>query len=98
MKDLKIYTLCLCQARHEMPSCVEGAIFSQEVNPLDVEGLESEALKKLSPLKGEQLNLFVTGLTVALIAALNAAKKLNVKVVLFHFDRNSGNYFPQEVI
>ena len=90
--------LCLCQARHEMPSCVEGAIFSQEVDPLDVKGLENIALEKLAPLKNGELDLYVTGLTVALIATLNVARALNIKMVLYHYNRVDGSYYPQEVL
>lgn len=46
---------------------------------------------------GLQLNLYVTGLTVALISVLNVARNEGIKVVLYHFDRSSGEYFPQEV-
>ncbi len=94
----KRVSLALCQGRHEMPSCVEGAIFSQEVNPLDCQGLEKQALDKLQSLDCNELNLFVTGLTVALVATLNAAKALKIKVVLYHFNKNTGDYYPQEVL
>lgn len=43
------------------------------------------------------LNLYVTGLTVALIAVLNATRELNIKVTLWHFDRENGKYYSQEV-
>lgn len=48
-------------------------------------------------LPGTKLDLYVTGLTVALIAALNVAKEQQIKVTLYHFDRESGGYYPQEV-
>ena len=44
-----------------------------------------------------QLNLYVTGLTVALIAALNVCRENNIKVTLYHFDRETNTYFAQEV-
>ncbi len=90
--------MALCHARHQMPSCVEGSIFGQEVNPLDVQGLEEKALEVLKPLSNGKLNLYVTGLTVALIATLNAAKILNIKVVLYHFNRENNAYYSQEVM
>ena len=44
------------------------------------------------------INLYVTGMTVALIATLNACKGEGVSVTLYHYDRDTGNYFPQEVL
>ena len=89
--------LCLCASRHPMPDVVTGSIFETDVNPLDVDGLEHQALRRLQPLKGDSLNLYVTGLTVALIAALNACYKLDIDVTLKHFDRNSNTYYSQKV-
>lgn len=45
----------------------------------------------------EYINIYVTGLTVALIAAINAAKEIGVTVTLYHFDRETGNHFEQSV-
>ena len=87
----------LCKGRHEIEE-VKEYIFPQEVNPLDVKGLEETALEIVSKIEADELHIYVTGLTVALIASLNACKKLNRKVVLYHFDRTSGEYYPQEVL
>lgn len=43
------------------------------------------------------LNLYVTGLTVALIATLNACRKQGITVTLYHYDKDSGDYYPQKV-
>lgn len=43
------------------------------------------------------VNLYVTGLTVALIAALNVCRVLGLKVTLYHYNRETGSYYPQEV-
>lgn len=87
----------LCKGRHEIKE-VQEYIYPQEVNPLDVKGLEETALEIVSKIEADELHIYVTGLTVALIASLNACKKLNKKVVLYHFDRTSGEYYPQEVL
>ncbi len=96
-----IRELALCKGRHEMPKGIEGAIFQKEVDPLDIQGLENEARKKflsLSTIKEEDvLHLYVTGLTVALIAALNVATEYFGHVILYHYDRVSCEYYPQEV-
>jgi hypothetical protein len=86
----------LCRGRHEIPG-VEKYIFPETVNPLDTEGLEREAETALNAVRGDAVDLYVTGLTVALIAALNAAKSLGIEVRLMHFDRETGGYFPQSV-
>lgn len=93
MNELKME---LCKGRHITPA-TDGAIFETEVNPLDVAGLERFAKAKLRSLNANQLDLYVTDLTVALIAVLNAARELNVNVTLWHFDRESDEYYRQEV-
>ena len=86
----------LCKGRHSTPA-TDGAIFETEVNPLDTAELEQTAKERLHSLDIKKLNLYVTGLTVALIAVLNVAKELNIKVTLWHFDRESDEYYEQEV-
>lgn len=85
----------LCKGRHPMP--VDNYIFNDVVNPLDPTGLEEEAKSVLSVLDCSPIQLYVSGLTVALIAALNAAKVLEIEVVLMHFDRDNGTYYEQPV-
>lgn len=87
----------LCHCRHSIPEAVDGSIFDTEVDPTDVYGLEEHAMNVLKSLQIEHLNLYVTGLTVALVAVLNAARKLGVAVMLYHYDRTSGSYYSQEV-
>lgn len=94
--EVDIASMELCKGRHSTPA-TDGAVFETEVNPLDISALESEAKKKLVSLNITKLNLYVTGLTVALIAVLNATRELGIKVTLWHFDRESGKYYCQEV-
>ena len=42
------------------------------------------------------IDLYVTGLTVAVFAVVNAAKTLDIEVTLYHFDREPGEYFAQK--
>lgn len=60
----------------------------------EIKGTEVEELQICNNLP---INIYVTGLTVALIAALNVCRDENLKVTLYHYDRESGEYFPQEV-
>ena len=88
-------SMALCEGRHAIPQAVDGAIFDTVINPLDVEGLQSEAYNKIKALDINSLDLYVTGLTVALVAVLNACRQLGIVVTLYHYDREEGNYYPQ---
>lgn len=90
--------MALCQGRHEIPEAVDGSIFGTEVDPLDVEGLQAKVTEALSALGIRHLDLYVTGLTVALIAVLNACRELGIHVTLWHFNRETGKYYSQEVV
>ena len=96
MIEVDTASMELCKGRHETQA-TDGAIFETEVNPLDIIALESHAKERLANLNITSLSLYVTGLTVALIAVLNATKELNIKVTLCHFDRKTGKYYCQEV-
>lgn len=89
----KIYALC--KGRHEMPIEVSGAIFPHNINLLDVKGLEKSASDKLAGCT--ELTLYVTGLTVALVAVINVCHEKGIKLTLMHFDRVSGSYYQQPV-
>lgn len=91
----KIFKMALCEGRHEIPEAVDGAIFPQQLNPLDLEGMRSTATVKLAGV--EALNLYVTGLTVALVEVINLCHANGVALTLLHFDRETGKYYPQEV-
>lgn len=87
--------MALCEGRHEIPQAIDGSIFGTELDPLDLAGMETEAKKQLHGVV--KLNLYVTGLTVALIAVLNVCREEHIKVTLYHFNRETGEYYPQEV-
>ena len=45
-----------------------------------------------------ELEIYVTGLTIAVFAIVNAAKAWGFeKITLMHYNRESGQYYPQEV-
>lgn len=90
-------SMSLCLGRHAIPEAVDGAIYPTEVNPLEVDELEVKEMYILSAKHITFLNLYVTGLTVALIAVLNICKELDIRVTLYHYDRESGKYYAQEV-
>lgn len=94
--EVNTVSMELCKGRHKTPA-TDGAIFETEVSPLDVTALELEAKERLASLNITKLNLYVTGLTVALFAVLNVTRELGVEVILWHFDRENCKYYCQEV-
>lgn len=88
-------SLALCGGRHNIPQAVDGSVFSGAVDPLDIEELESRAEYVLQFCS--ELNLYVTGLTVAQNAVLNVCRRLEIPVVVWHFNRDTGDYYPQEM-
>lgn len=90
----------LCEGRHEINGVDEYIFGNTIADPTDTEGLKEEAIAFFmdNGVKStECINIYVTGLTVALIAAINAAKEIGTSVTLYHFDRETGNYFEQSV-
>lgn len=100
----KEFNFALCERRHEIKPATDGSIFPSVINPLDIEGMEKHVEDFLCTLFGGvykphvTINLYVTGLTVALIAALNVMRVMRINVVLYHFNRETGDYYSQEVI
>lgn len=90
-------SMTLCEGRHAIPQAIDGAIFGNELDPLATTELEAEAYNKLKEMEIKTLNLYVTGLTVALVSVINACRKLNIKLTLWHYDRNTNGYYPQSV-
>ena len=91
----------LIKGRHEIPEVEERYIFIEELNPTDVKETEGKAYSVLSAIKraGEQhIELYVTGLTMAVISVINAARRHGMRITLYHYDRETGKYFPQKVL
>lgn len=91
------YYVSLCANRHE--GLPEESIFPQVVeNVMDFSALDEVAEKFFAARPDmASLDVFVTGLTPCLVAVLKAASKHSVRVYCLHYDKNSGNYLPQEV-
>lgn len=86
--------LGLCKGRHEMP--VSSFIFDGAIeDPTDLKWLAATVSNSLSDTT--ELDLYVTGLTVALVAVINYCCKYGIELTLYHFDTKSGSYFPQKV-
>ena len=101
----KTINIALCEARHEMPECVTGAIYPNTVDPLDIAGITETADVFMREHSGDVVNVYVTGLTVCTIAVVKAAlmrlatdKPCPALLNLWHFDRATGDYYPQTII
>lgn len=101
----KTISIALCEARHTMPECVTGAIYPNTVDPLDIAGITETADVFMREHSGEDVNVYVTGLTVCTIAVVKAAmmllatdKPCPALLTLWHFDRATGDYYPQTII
>lgn len=97
MKSENIIRLGLCQGRHEIPG-LDGYVFEEITDPTEVNSLLMHAKIKLDELQVEKLDLYVTGLTVALGAVIRACLDMDIPLTLYHFDRETGEYYPQEII
>ena len=89
----------LCKSRHTHPD-IENlkCIFDQIDNPVDFADMEVRSAKFVKDMYPEKhLDLYVTGLTPALIAVLNTCKFRNVNVSLFHYDIKTNSYKEQYV-
>lgn len=96
--------LGLCKGRHEIKE-VEKYIFDEDYfsDGKKIKDLSAQVSHVINfvvanKLQKQEVNLYVTGLTVALISVLNAFKVSHVKVNLYHFDRDTNTYFKQEVL
>lgn len=58
---------------------------------------DGEDMEPLIIRKGVTINLYVTGLTVALIATINVCRREGLNVTLWHYNRETDSYYPQNV-
>lgn len=101
----RIINIALCEARHQMPECVTGSIYPNTVDPLDIVGITKTADAFMRDHCGDAVNVYVTGLSVCTIAVVKAALMRLVMegarpstLTLWHFNRETGDYYPQTII
>lgn len=95
----EIIKVGVCRGRHEMPC--DYYVFDSEIkDPTDVELIEVVAEAIISSLaKGnKRFEIYVTGLTVAVIAVIKAAIKYSTNVVAMHYDTRTGKYYEQKIL
>lgn len=97
---MKKLNIALCEGRHNIPQATDGAIYPSIIKDVtDVVSLEKQAEQVLNSFFNGQgtVNLYVTGLTVALVAVINVSIRHGVNLTLWHYNTNTGDYFPQPV-
>jgi hypothetical protein len=92
----------LIKGRHEIPEVNGLYIFNEPINPTDVIGINEIAIDHIkqlfsNPDEERSMNLYVTGLTVALVSVINVCRMYHIKLILWHYNKNTNRYFPQVV-
>lgn len=88
----------LCEGRHQI--LTNKFIFPAVINPTDLEwqyDVAVNSMRDLGIMEDKELELYVTGLTAALVTVLNICKSYDISVTLLHYDRNTDSYYKQEV-
>ncbi len=88
------YNFELCKGRHSTPAT--SAIFAETLNPLDTSALY-DAANAAIPEDCTELTVYVTGLTVAMLAVVNVCMDRGISMTAMHYNRDSGTYYPQPV-
>jgi hypothetical protein len=93
---MRKYTMALCEGRHSIPAAVDGSVFPNTVDPTDLDSLKKTCHERLKDCS--ELSLYVTGLTVALTTVISYCVKNAIPLTLYHFDRESGEYYAQPLL
>lgn len=92
----KTYVMGLCKDRHPAP--VKEGIFPEwTLNTFHPECLYREADERI-PKDCGRLALYVTGLTVAIMAVVRVCSERRIELTCYHYDKNHGVYNKQEVL
>lgn len=96
----------LFKGRHKFEN-IEGCIFNRELR--DVKNMyymqlsikkAIDALMKrheIREYRDIELDVYVTGLTVALVEVINFCSLYGIKLVLYHYDKYTKSYYTQDV-
>lgn len=89
-------SVALCESRHEIPQAVDGCIFGNTVE-FNIPKLNRDAYVAVKDSGVEFLTVYVTGMTPALVAVINACNDLDITLTLMHYNNATGKYVPQYV-
>lgn len=92
----------LVKGRHEIPEVDGQYIFDGPIDPVNVSAankIARDRIKYFSRKTGDMhVDIYVTGLTMALVSVLNVCRIHHLTVTLWHYNKETDNYFPQAVI
>lgn len=89
------YEFGLCSGRHDIP--VKDYIFGEIEDPTNFDALRAQALAVI-PLDADEVTVYVTGLTPALLAVIGVCQDREVTMNAMNYDRVSGEYKQQGVL
>lgn len=93
---MKTYVMGLCKDRHPAP--VKDGVFPEWVmNTRNEQYLYNVANHNI-PRDCGRLALYVTGLTVAIMAVVRVCAERNIKLTCYHYDKVAKVYNKQEVL
>lgn len=87
--------LGLCKGRHVISNVLEY-VFDTEIDPTDIPEMNRQAAKVLAG--SDHVDLYVTGLSVALLAVVRFCIDNNISLTCYHYNRDTGEYYPQQVV
>lgn len=90
------YVFGLCRGRHEIPS-VEVYLFPHEVDPTNVDALRKRAWEGI-PKDASKVTVYVTGLTVAMMAVVQVCFARQIALTAMHYNRETEDFYPQEIL
>ena len=90
------YKFGLCAGRHEIPQ-VQDFIFNEVLDPTDFDGMLKTARETI-PADADSIEVFVTGLTPAMLAVARVCFERQADLIAWHYDRDAGDYKSQEVL
>ena len=84
--------------RHEIPE-VQGYVLDLVEDPSDLEAIEKNVFDCLDNklVNVNKLDLYVTGLTSVVLAAVKYCSQNNVQLSCWHFNREDSSYFEQRI-
>ena len=90
----------LVKGSHEMGDLVSDYIFKGSIDdPTDFGKMWLVADEFIGdlPMDVKEINLYVTGLTAALVEVIKVSRSYDIKLNLFHFDTKTSTYVKQEM-
>lgn len=96
------YIFGLCESRHQIDKVNEyifnSNFFKEENSIFDYDRMFTQIDNMFKHItKDDTIDLYVTGLTSALVAVINYCNYHYIQLTLYHYDKNTGDYCSQNV-